>query len=99
MNLILIANWTPVLCSVVNYVHYILSYLPAGSVVIRICALFERIRGRPYCLQDGHGSLKITILVFSSKTYREECIAEDFNANTVAVTGSGRVCGTVVTPL
>jgi len=57
MNLILIANWTPVLYSVVNYVHYILAYLPAGSVVIRSCALFERIRRRPYCLQGGHGSL------------------------------------------
>jgi len=60
MNLILIANWTLVLYSVVNYVHYMLTYLPAGSVVTRSCALHECIRGRPYCLQVGHGSLKIT---------------------------------------
>ena len=30
---------------------------------------------------------------FSSKTYRQEYIAEDFNANTIAVAGSRRVCG------
>jgi len=68
MNLILIANWTPILYSVVNYVHYILAYLPAGSVVITSCALFERIRGRPYCLQGGHGSLKITVFINPAST-------------------------------
>src|SRR6218665_1542649 len=70
MNLILIANWTPILYSVVNYVHYILAYLPAGSVVITSCALFDRIRGRPYCLHGGHGSLKITpdIIIYTLMT-------------------------------
>src|SRR6218665_1033983 len=37
-----------------------LTYLPAGSLVTKTCALFEHIRGWPYCLQGGHGSLKFT---------------------------------------
>jgi len=27
----------------------------------RSCALFERIRGRPYCLQGGYGLFQITV--------------------------------------
>src|SRR6218665_3818657 len=42
------------------YIIYSLTYPRAGSVVTRSCALFERIRGRPYCLQGRHGSLKFT---------------------------------------
>jgi len=30
---------------------------------------------------------------FHQKTYRQEYIADDFNANTIAVIGSRRVCG------
>src|SRR6218665_809843 len=82
MNLILIANWTPVLYSVVNYVHYILAYLPAVSVVIRSYALFERICGRPYCLQGGHSSLKITL------TRLNLTLADHKDANLIRKNGS-----------
>ena len=41
------------------------------------------------CIQLPFNSVMIIFI----KTYMEEYIAEDFNANTVAVTGSGRVRG------
>jgi len=38
-------------------------------------------------------SIQFTNDCFHQKTYRQEYIAEDLNANTIAVTGSPRVCG------
>jgi len=38
-------------------------------------------------------SIQFTKTYIPSKTYRHECIAEDFNGNHIAVTGSPRVCG------
>src|SRR6218665_2156689 len=55
------------------YIIYSLTYPRAGSVVTRSCALFERIRGRPYCLQGGHGSLKFTGLVLASSLVQFLC--------------------------
>jgi len=40
---------------------FLLARLHHGNFLIaRSCALFERIRGRPYCLHGGHGLFNIT---------------------------------------
>jgi len=38
-------------------------------------------------------SIQLSNDCFNQKTYRQEYIAEDFNASTIVVTVSGRVCG------
>ena len=38
-------------------------------------------------------SIQFTNDYFHQKTYRQEYIAEDFDGNTIAVTGYRRVCG------
>jgi len=38
-------------------------------------------------------SIQLSNDCFHKKTYRQEYIAEDFNANSIAVRGSPRVCG------
>src|SRR6218665_2709871 len=45
-------------------------------------------------LSESHpASIQFPFHCFHQKTYRQEHIAEHFNANTIAITGSPRVCG------